>query len=211
MGSIELFIIGFVVIFALANPFALSVFYIGMTPGWASRDRNSVALSATIIAAGIAIGCILIGQAVLNLFGVTIPALQVAGGLIFVQMGFGMINDSAESNESGEPVAMSDEAKRSMAITPLAIPFLIGPGLIAVLLSVAANMTSLSSLAMLTAGILLGYVTVYIGLRASGLFSKVLGESGAEIMTRLLGLIVLSVGISLAVAGLLELLPGLAQ
>ena len=98
-----------------------------------------------------------------------------------------------------------------MAITPLAIPFLVGPGLIAVLLSVAANMTSLSSLVGLVAGLLLGYVAAYLGLRVASFFSRVLGESGTAIMTKLLGLIVLSVGISLGVAGLLELLPGLAQ
>jgi len=211
MGALELFLAGFVVIFALANPFALAVFYIGMTPGWEDKTRNAVALRATIIAVGIAIGCILVGQAVLNLFGVTIPALQVAGGLIFAQMGFGMLNDNSGGGEAGEAVELSDEAKNSMAITPLAIPFLVGPGLIAVLLSVAAQITAVDSLIGLVAGMLLGYVTVYLGLRAAGFFSRVLGPSGAEIMTKLLGLIVLSVGISLAVAGLLELLPGLAQ
>jgi multiple antibiotic resistance protein len=210
MGPIELFIAGFAVIFALSNPFALAVFYVGMTLGWENKDRNTVALRATIIAVGIAIGCILVGQAVLNLFGVTIPALQVAGGLIFMQMGFGMLNDDAGSGDAGEPVELSDRAKSNMAITPLAIPFLVGPGLIAVLLSVAANITSLNSLLGLIGGLLLGYATVYLGLRAASFFSRVLGDSGTAIMTKLLGLIVLSVGISLAVAGLVELLPGLA-
>lgn len=211
LEPIELFIAGFLVIFALANPFALAVFFVGMTPGWETSARNAVALRATIIAVGIAISCILIGQAVLNLFGVTIPALQVAGGLIFMQMGFSMLNDKADSGVSGEPVEMSDQAKRSMAVTPLAIPFLVGPGLIAVLLSVATQITELNSLLGLIGGMVLGYATVYLGLRAAGFFSRVLGDSGAEIMTKLLGLIVLSVGISLAVAGLLVLLPGLAQ
>lgn len=211
MGPVELFIAGFIIIFALANPFAMSVFYVGMTPGWEKSDRNSVAIRATIIAVGIAIGTILVGQAVLNLFGVTIPALQVAGGLIFIQMGFGMINDkSGSSSEVGEPVELSAEAKRSIAVTPLAIPFLVGPGLIAVLLSVSAGITELNRLLGLIGGLLLGYFVVYLGLRASGFFSRVLGDSGTEIMTRLLGLIVLAVGISLVVAGIVELLPGLA-
>lgn len=211
IGPIELFVVGFVVIFALANPFALAVFYVGMTPGWERSDRNSVALRATIIAVGIAIGTILVGQAILNLFGVTIPALQVAGGLIFMQMGFGMLNDnSGGRSDDGEPVELSDEAKRSMAITPLAIPFLVGPGLIAVLLSVSVGITALNNLLGLIGGLVLGYVVVYLGLRASGFFSRVLGDSGTEIMTKLLGLIVLSVGISLVVAGIVELLPGLA-
>lgn len=210
MGPVELFIAGFIVIFALANPFAMAVFYVGMTPGWENSARNAIALRATIIAVGIAIGCILVGQAVLNLFGVTIPALQAAGGLIFMQMGFGMLNDNAGGGDAGEPVELSDEAKRSMAITPLAIPFLVGPGLIAVLLSVAASITAFNSLLGLLGGIVLGYVTVYLGLRAASFFSRVLGDAGTEITTKLLGLIVLSTGIALAVAGLLELLPGLA-
>ena len=102
MGAVELFLSGFVIIFALANPFATSVFYVGMTPGWGARGRNAVALRAIVIAVGIAIGCILVGQAILNLFGVTVPALQVAGGLIFAQMGFGMLNEVAESGEAGK-------------------------------------------------------------------------------------------------------------
>ncbi len=71
----------------------------------------------------------------------TIPALQVAGGLIFMQMGFGMLNDNAGgSSDDSKPVELSDEAKRGMAIMPLAIPFLVGPGLIAVLLSVGISL-----------------------------------------------------------------------
>ena len=70
----------------------------------------------------------------------TIPALQVAGGLIFMQMCFGMLTDNAcGSSDDSKPVELSDEAKRGMAITPLAIPFLVGPGLIAVLLSVGIS------------------------------------------------------------------------
>ena len=212
MGPIELFVSGFVIIFALANPFAMSVFYVGMTPHWSSSDRHSVALRATFIAAGIAVGCVLVGQAVLNFFGVSIPALQAAGGLIFMQMGFGMLNDDGDDeDDTGEPVELSEATKGRMAITPLGIPFLVGPGLIAVLLSVSAQITALNSLIGLIAGLLLGYLTVYLGLRASGFFSRVLGDSGTQVVTKLLGLTVLSVGISLVFIGVLELAPGLAE
>ena len=154
MGAVELFFASFVIIFALANPFAMSVFYVGMTPGWDTKTRNAVALRATIIAAGIALGCVLIGQAILNFFGVTIPALQAAGGLIFMQMGFGMLNESPSGEKKGDSVDLSDEARHSMAITPLAIPFLVGPGLIAVLLSVAAKITEVdAAVAQIIAGV----------------------------------------------------------
>ena len=125
-------------------------------------------------------------------------------------MGFGMLNDNGGGGEAGETVEMSAETQNRMAITPLAIPFLIGPGLIAVLLSVAASITEANGVLGLIGGMVLGYATVYLGLRATGFVSRVLGTSGTQVVTKLLGLIVLSVGIGMVFTGVLELAPGLA-
>jgi len=206
--------VGFAVL-AMANPFLLAPAFVGLTQGFDKGQQRATALTAVVVAGGILIGSILIGQVVLNLFGITIPALQVAGGLIFLSMGFGMLGsnsnrvstDSDEEEAAGSKVAADTSA---VAIVPLAIPMMAGPGLIAVMIGVSATLEDTMDVVAVGAGAIVALLIVYALLLISPRLMNLLGKSGIDLLTKLMGLIILALGVTLTVAGLGSLLPGLA-
>ena len=189
--------------FAIMNPLANTPAFLGVTAGDDARTRRAVAFRALALTFAIIAVFSLMGKLIFHFFGLTMPALRIAGGLLVFKIGFDMLE-----GQSSKPHTMDDRqvqdrmaARLSVAISPLAVPLLAGPGTIATAMNFAAGEGTMPITVTLVAfGVLclLSYLAFVWGERLVAL----IGESALNIITRLMGLILAVIGTQMAIEGI---------
>jgi len=155
------------------------------------RTGDIHAESATLVAGGIMIAFLYIGEGILKLFGVDVASFAVAGALIIFLIGLEMT--LGRDIFKASPALASGKAPRTASIVPLAFPILAGAGTMTTILSLKAEFARPNILA----GILLNLVFIYGVLRASSWIERKLGSAGAEILRKVFGVILLAIAIKL--------------
>lgn len=143
-----------------------------------------------------------IGTYVLSFFGISLPGVRIAGGLIIMRAGYSMLNpdDSGKKlTEEGEAAALE---KEDVSFSPMALPLLSGPGSIAVVIGFASQATSLIDYAVNAISISLVVIFTYILLRLAPISAKYIGYTGLNVMTRLMGFIVLAISVQFILSGI---------
>lgn len=179
--------------------------FLTLTQDDTPAQRNQQALKACLYMVGILAVFFLAGQYVLNFFGIRIHDLRIAGGLMIMRAGFELLSPGASKKKISPEVVEEGQHKEDISFTPLAMPMLSGPGAIAV--SIAMYTTSLSYLDMgliLVAIVLLAAVS-YIILRFSHQLTRYMGKSGLSALSRIMGFIVLSIGVNFIVSAIYAL------
>lgn len=141
----------------------------------------------------------LIGEFVLNFFGVSIHALKIAGGIIISRSGFQLLNAQHKSDVQG-PIEDESRMKEDISFSPLAMPLLAGPGSISLLINLALQHEAYDSKAIVIAGIFMVCLSIYLILSSAPYILKYLGQGGLRTMSKIMGLLVLSIGIQMIVA-----------
>ena len=132
----ELFIFLFAALFSVLNPIGTVPIFVGLTQDYTKKERSRVSLWTAINVFIILIISFFIGQYVLSFFGITIPALRIAGGIIIASSGFGLLNGKFSKNKGINKKVQEDiENRNDIALTPLAMPMLAGPGSISLLIA----------------------------------------------------------------------------
>ncbi len=195
----------FVGILPIANPFSTAVVLLTITEGFSEERRRQQVRLACIYMAGILITFLLAGTLIMNFFGISIPGLRIAGGLIVAGIGFGMLNPKPEHAMSEELRADAVQ-KDDVAFTPLAMPMLSGPGSIAVTIGMAAEADGMGENMAIVVGIGLVAFVSWLVLRASGRVVRVLGATGMNALGRIMGFLLVCVGIQFIVNGVQQIL-----
>lgn len=186
--------------FTLTNPLGTMPVFLAMTKGLDDSDRKRILLRATVISLIILITFTVCGQVLFSLFGISANGFRIAAGIIILKIGYDMLHARYSK------VKLSDEEVKEYAndisITPLAIPMLCGPGAIAngIMLMDGANTWPLKLI--LFGSILLIYIITFFVLAASTRLVKIVGETGNNVMMRLMGLILMVIAVECFVAGL---------
>lgn len=190
----------FIGILPIANPFSTAVVFLTITEGLSEKGRRQQARLACIYMAVILVIFLLLGSLIMNFFGISIPGLRIAGGLIVARIGFGMLS-SVSANEM--PEDSREEAVRmdDVAFTPLAMPMLSGPGAIAVTIGMAADAEGVGENLAIVVGICLVALVSWVVLRASARVVRRLGATGMNAMGRIMGFLLVCVGIQFIVDG----------
>jgi multiple antibiotic resistance protein len=151
-----------------------------------------------------------VGRPVLDLFGISIPAFRVAGGLVLLLVAFSMMNarPSPTRHTKEEAVEAQD---RGGAVVPLAIPLLVGPGALSLVIVTAHQVGGLRGFVTVAAGVLLSALVVWLILRFAGPLAALLGRTGMNVIGRLMGILLAAIAVELLATGLAGLLPGLGQ
>lgn len=143
-----------------------------------------------------------IGTYVLNFFGISLPGVRIAGGLIIMRAGYSMLNP----DDSGKKLTEEDKAaaleKEDVSFSPLALPLLSGPGSIAVVIGFASQATSPTYYIVNAVSIFLVVLFTYILLRLAPISAKYIGYTGLIVMTRLMGFIVLAISVQFILSGI---------
>jgi multiple antibiotic resistance protein len=189
-----------VALLPIVNPFSVAITFISLSKDMDDSKRNREALLASIYMTVILLIFLVAGVLIMKFFGISLPGIKIAGGLIILNIGFKMLNPEYKDLRgiNAETRTRSDE---DIAFTPLAVPMLSGPGAIAVTIGMAATAGSRIDYAAESLGILVVAVVTYICLRVAGSVKNLLGEYGVNVLTRILGFILICVGVQFVVVG----------
>lgn len=197
-------------IFLIVNPIGIAPIFYSLTQEEEEADRKNIARLATLTSTGVLLGSALIGKSILTFFGVSIPAFRIAGGILLLLISLSMLNAQRPRTKYTKREAAEAEDRDNIAIVPIAIPIITGPGAISATVLYGAQASSFLDHLFLVAACLLVGGTIYIALILSPAMRRVLGRTGNNIISRLFGVILASLGVEFIVQGALELFPGLS-
>lgn len=201
IGIIEIALITFLALLPISNPFSSVPLFLSLTKGHTKEWSNRQALMGSIFMAGILLTFLWSGAIIIEFFGISIPAIRVAGGLIIMKVGFGMLNPK-ETEELSDEIKEESKTKSDISFTPLAMPSLAGPGSISVVISMAAGSDNLPGYIAVSLGILMVVLVAYLSMRGAPLISKVLGVTGLDALTRIMGFILICVAFQFVLDGI---------
>ncbi|MEH2922804.1 MarC family NAAT transporter [Samsonia erythrinae] len=210
--------IGLVLILPLANPLTTVAVFLAMSGNMSQGERNRQIFQASLYVFIIMTVAYYAGQVVMNTFGISIPGLRIAGGLIVAFIGFRMLFPQQYPEHSLEVKSKKEEINESfsanevnIAFVPLAMPSTAGPGTIALLISTASQIKSgvditpwVITVAPIITFILISLI-VWLSLKSSGLIMRLLGKSGIEAISRLMGFLLVCMGVQFIINGMLEI------
>lgn len=196
-----LFLISFAALFSLINPLGTLPIFIGLTSSKSREAQKSIARWASINTFIILLVAFLLGKYVLLFFGISLDSLRIAGGLIIASSGFALLTGSF-SNHKGMKKREKDDAytRSEISLTPLALPMLAGPGSISMLISYHQEYSLFSERIYLILSIIAVSICTYIVLLSSNFIMKKLGASGINALSRIVGFIVISIGVEFIVS-----------
>jgi multiple antibiotic resistance protein len=184
-------------LFAIMNPLVAVPFFSAITEGYSKRQRNRLALNATITVAITLATAAALGDEILDFFAISIGSFRIAGGIIVLLMGLSLIRSNAGADP--EPAA---ENARSQAICPIAIPLLAGPGAIASIIVFCNGASRTCDYVTLGAVIAVMVGIVYLTLRVAATVARFFGDLGLTVASRLLGMVVVAIAIDMATIGI---------
>ncbi|PZO74588.1 MAG: MarC family transcriptional regulator [Mesorhizobium amorphae] len=197
----------FVTILVTLDPPGLAPLFLALTPGMSRADRWQVSIRAIAIAFAVLALFALAGAEILRTFGITLPAFRVAGGLLLFYIAFEMVFERRQDrkNKSAD-VAVSRDHIHDIAAFPLAIPLIAGPGAISAVVLVSGSMPGLGGGAALVGIIALGLAATLGVLLLAERVDRFLGETGRNILTRLLGVILAALAVQFVADGIKALI-----
>ena len=196
-------------LFVVVDPIAMSPTFLVVTMGMPRASRQSVALRASVIAGAILVGSALIGDRLLNVLEISLPAFRIAGGLLLFWIAAEMVF-GVRSRHDGEAAEQAmEERVRNVAAFPLAIPLLAGPGAITATILLAAQADgSVLRLAALIAVVVLVAVSCLVTFLFADPISRLLGLTGNIVLSRLLGVLLAALAVQFVVDGIRAILAG---
>jgi multiple antibiotic resistance protein len=190
--------------FAIMNPVANTPVFLGLTADDDTGTRRKIAAKALLASAVIIVIFCAAGKIIFTLFGITLPAFRVTGGILVALVGFHMLQGGEHStvqHPSDEDKKKSLDAALQVAITPLAMPILAGPGTIATAMNYASAGTLTEFVVTISAFFVLCAIT-YVFFLSGERLVKYIGDNGVKVITRLMGLILAVIGVQMLIHGI---------
>jgi multiple antibiotic resistance protein len=184
----------FLALFPIVNPLGGIPLFFSLTADFSPEERQRTALKTALYVVAILVTFMLVGRFVLNFFGISLPVLKIAGGLIVANTAWGMVTASSRMTMAESSEALT---KEDISLTPMAMPMLSGPGSIGVVMGLAAHADHLLSYLGMVAGIVALGLSVYLLLSLGGPFVKRLGPSAMGAINRIFGFLILSIAVQL--------------
>lgn len=192
----------FMAFFAIMNPIANTAVFAGLTSQIGKEKQYKVAFKALFITFVIILFFCILGKSIFHLFGITLPALRIAGGILVFLVGYHMLQGKNSSLHTSQESMDSD-----ISVSPLAVPLLAGPGTIATAMNYSASGSWTEILITISVFLALCIITFLCFIFSSKILS-VVGEGGLGIITRLMGLILTVIGVQMLIVGFTSISNG---
>ncbi len=203
MASSETLINALTTLLVTLDPPGLAPVFLALTAGMTRNQRSQVALRGSIIAFGILAVFALFGLAILNLLGISLGAFRIAGGLLLFWIAFEMIFEKRqERKEKTSEIAITKDHLHNLAVFPLALPLIAGPGAISATVLLAGSMKTTVEMVVLILILAFAMALVYAALIVSERMDRFLGNTGRAILTRLLGVLLAALSVQFVVDGI---------
>lgn len=201
----ELAIATVIALLPIINPFSTAPMFLAITEGDTEAERKEQARKAVIYMICILVAFLIGGSFIMQFFGLSLPGLRIAGGILVAGVGMKMLYPRDDAGQT-RAEHLESKHKRDVSFTPLAMPSLAGPGAISVTIGLASIATHWSDFIAIIVGILLVALIVAITLRLSTKLVRFLGVNGLNAMTKIMGFLILCVGIQFVVNGVIGVL-----
>jgi multiple antibiotic resistance protein len=204
-----------ITLLAIVNPLAIVPFFIHYTQGFSREQRRRTILISSFSAFVVIAACAVAGLQILDFFGISLASFQVGGGMLLLTSALNMLNaqpaeaktTSHELEDGAEKAAMG----ASIAVVPLTIPLLTGPATMSTVVIYAEKAKTFWQLSTLVGyGVVIGLATALCFALAQPI-ARVLGKTGINVMTRLMGLILAALAVEVMSDGLVKLFPALGR
>lgn len=187
----------------LINPLATAPTFLAITEGDSRERRLQQLRLACFYMVAILVSFLIGGTFIMGFFGISIPGLRIAGGLLVAGIGSGMLVAPARDSDRDDPAQAAARAKRDVSFSPLAMPMMSGPGAIAVTIGFTSLATGWVDYVAIILGIVTVAVITYAVLRLSEKVVGVIGVNGMNALTKVMGFLILCIGIQFVVNGVL--------
>ncbi|CAM3387693.1 UPF0056 membrane protein [Flavobacterium longum] len=203
----ELFIYLFAALFSVLNPIGTVPIFVGLTQDDPKKERSRISLWTAINVCIILLISYFVGQYVLTFFGISIDALRIAGGMIIVGSGFSLLTGKFKKQRGIDKTVESDLSNRNdIALTPLAMPMLAGPGSISLLIAFYQEHNRYDEITIAVSAILAVALAIFLILRSAHYLAKILGAAGIVAISRIVGFIVIAIGIQYIVSAVINII-----
>ncbi len=200
------FLIGLI---AVVNPIGAIPIFLAMTSDLSSRERHQIIHVTVIAVASILLVSLFFGEAILSFFGISINSFRVGGGIMILLMAIAMMHTKGE-----KPIRSKEEVynpeQDSIGVVPLAMPLLAGPGAISAVIIEAHRQNSAIGYGFLTVDIVVLALIVLVTLKLTPWITQRIDQTGINIVTRIMGLLLAAIAIEFIAAGMKGLFPSLA-
>lgn len=192
----------FVTLLLVVDPVGLAPAFLAATGGMAEADKRTIALRAPLIAASILIVIALVGNWLLRQLGIGVPAFQIAGGLLLFGVSYQMIFGDRPRREAREADKATSEHASDVAVFPLAIPMMAGPGAIATTLLLSGDAGYGARLAIIIAVVLSVCLLCMLCFASASLIARTLGRTGNAVLSRVLGMLLAAYSVQFVINGI---------
>ncbi len=199
-----IFIHALVGIFVIVNPFGNVPLFISLTQKLTTAERKSAIVKSMVIATAILLVFALIGKALFDMLNVTLDSLRIAGGLLLLAIAFDMLMGRSPASKID-----AEEERDGVAVTPMATPLLAGPGAMTTVMVLMNDAGSPVLKGAIMAAILLAMAVSFIVLINCELVYNIIRKDGARVLTKIMGIVLATIAIEMAVNGLLHAFPTL--
>lgn len=207
----NVFIYIFVALFSVLNPLGAIPIFVGLTQDDTKQERSRISLWTAINVVIILIVSFFVGDYALKFFGISIDSLRIAGGIVIMSSGFALLSGGFSKNRGVNKEVRSDaQSRNDIALSPLAIPMLAGPGSISLLIASYQDYTDSVDRLLISLAVLAIGVTIFLILRSAQYLAKVLGASGIVAISRIMGFIVLAIGIQYITIAVVNILSDIS-
>ena len=203
--EIQFFIFCLTTLFTLINPIGISPILIIMTERFSKKEKINIAQKGSLTAFITLILFSLLGSVIFNFFGITIEAFQIMGGILFFRNGLRMLDSKIGRSRTTPAEQEESEESDDIAVSPIGIPLIAGPGAITAAMLLSSQTPQLYSYFTLIFSIFFVLSLVYLILRNGDMILKLLGTTGIRIIQRLMGLILMVIAVQFVINGVVSI------
>src|SRR5271170_8183467 len=205
---VSAFLLTFAGLFPIVNPLESVPFYLTLTRSLAIAERNKMAGRVAANGTALLLGSMLLGPWLLEIFGIQLPVVRIAGGLVILALGWKLLTQDEWSDHDATNVAHESHTPKN-SFYPLTMPLTVGPGSMSVAITIGSRKSPgfppLAEFASHATGAFLGIiaiaVTIYLAYRFAAAMAKFLGDTGLEVLVRLSAFILMCIGIEIIWSG----------
>ena len=201
-GTITLFITAFTSIISVANPLAAMPVFLSLTEKNSDNERTAIAQKSSFYMFLVLIVFLLAGTYIMSFFGISLPGIRIAGGLIILRAAYAMLNPSHSERKISEEAQEAAKDKEDISFSPMAMPMLSGPGCIAVVIGLASQAEGIIDFVIISLAIILVALVSYGVLRVAPFSAKYICPTGMNVMTRMMGFIAMAIGVQFILNGI---------
>lgn len=202
----QLYLLFFTALFSVINPLGTVPVFVSLTQRNNPSEIKRIAVFTAINTFIILVVSLFVGNYILTFFGISLESLKIAGGLIIVSSGFALLTGSFASHKGmGKKVKMDAQKRSDISLTPLAIPMLAGPGTISLLITYQNEYPEASDKVILLIALISISVLIFLMLISAQRIVKKLGASGINALSRIIGFLIISIGIEYILSALFVL------